>query len=113
MPKKPWHSANLGGKREGSGRPKATRIFSDEVKRDFLRAAKKKAKETGKTLGDIVMEIAYGQYHQDAVRIAAVKCFNEVVVIRESVKVVETLPGVVELPSRVEDPVEEAKATIQ
>ena len=102
-----------GGARKGAGGPKQTKIFSDAIKKDFLRAAKKKAKETGKTLGDIVMDIAYGTYHQDAVRIAAVKCFNDVVVIRESVKVVESQPGVVELPSRVEDPVEEAKATIQ
>jgi hypothetical protein len=79
-------------------------MYSDAVKKDFLRAAKKKAKESGKTLGDVVMDIAYGEKTQDSVRIAAVKCFNEVVVIRESVKTVETLPGVIELPAMGPDP---------
>jgi hypothetical protein len=103
-----------GGARKGAGGPKKTRIYSDAVKKDFLRAAKKKAKETGKTLGDIVMEIAYGQYHQDSVRIAAVKCFNDVMVVKESVRVVEALPGVIELPKMADDPaVEEAKVSIQ
>lgn len=102
-----------GGARKGAGAPKKTRMYSDAVKKDFLRAAKKKAKETGKTLGDIVMDIAYGVYHQDSVRIAAVKCYNEVMVIKESVKTVETLPGVIELPHRADDPVEEEQVTIQ
>jgi len=103
-----------GGARKGAGGPKKTKLYSDSVKKDFLRAAKRKAKETGKTLGDIVMEIAYGQYHQDSVRIAAVKCFNDVIVVKESVKVVETLPGVIEPPAMADDPAaEEAKATIQ
>jgi hypothetical protein len=89
-----------GGARPNSGPKKTTKVYSDAIKRDFLRAAKRKAKETGKTLGDIVMDIAYGPYHQDAVRIAAVKCFNEVVVIKESHKTVEkTEAGVVQYPS--------------
>jgi len=114
MLKPSGHSHHKGGKREGAGRPKATKLYSDAVKKDFLRAAKRKAKETGKTLGDIVMEIAYGQYHQDSVRIAAVKCFNDVIVVKESVKMVETLPGVIELPAMADDPAaEDAKATIQ
>ena len=102
-----------GGTRPGAGRPRQTKIYSDAIKRDFLRAAKRKAKETGKTLGEVVIGIAYNEKIQDAVRIAAVKCFNDVIVIRESVKTVETQPGVVELPPRVEDPVEEGKATLQ
>lgn len=103
-----------GGARKGAGGPKQTRIYSDAVKRDFLRAAKRKAKETGKTLGMVVMDIAYGEKVQDAVRIAAVKCFNDVVVVRESFKVVETLPGVIELPAMADDPaVEEARVSIQ
>ena len=103
-----------GGARKGAGGPKKTKLFSDAVKKDFLRAAKKKAKETGKTLGDIVMEIAYGQYHQDSVRIAAIKCFNDVIVVRESLKIVETLPGVIELPPMAADPAaKEEKVSIQ
>jgi hypothetical protein len=103
-----------GGARKGAGGPKQTRIYSDAVKKDFLRAAKKKAKETGRTLGDVVMDIAYGEGIQDAVRIAAVKCFNDVVVVRESVKVVQTLPGVIELPPMAADPAaEEARVSIQ
>jgi hypothetical protein len=103
-----------GGARKGAGGPKQTRIYSDAVKKDFLRAAKRKTKETGKTLGDIVMEIAYGQYHQDSVRIAAVKCFNDVMVVKESVRVTEVLPGVIELPPMGADPAaEEEKVSIQ
>lgn len=103
-----------GGARKGAGAPKKTKLYSDAVKKDFLRAAKRKAKETGRTLGDVVMEIAYDDGIQDAVRIAAIKCFNDVIVVRESVKMVETLPGVIELPPMAADPAaKEEKVSIQ
>lgn len=78
-----------GGNRPGSGRPKRVKTFSDEVKKDFLKAAKEKAKETGRTLGQVVVGLIYDENIQDSVRIAALKAWAEVVVVKEKKHTVE------------------------
>jgi len=78
-----------GGNRPGSGRPKGVKNFSDEVQKDFLKAAKEKAKETGRTLGQVVVGLIYDENIQDSVRIAALKAWAEVVVVKESKQTVE------------------------
>jgi hypothetical protein len=78
-----------GGSRKGAGRPKIAKSYSDEVKKDFLKAAKEKAKETGQTLGQVVMGLIYNEKIQDSVRIAAIKAWAEVVVVKEKKSTVE------------------------
>jgi hypothetical protein len=78
-----------GGSRPGSGRPKRVKNFSDAVKKDFLKAAKEKAKETGRTLGQVVVGLIYDENIQDSVRIAALKAWAEVVVVKESKQTLE------------------------
>jgi hypothetical protein len=79
-----------GGSRKGAGRPKIAKSFSDEVKKDFLKAAKEKARETGQTLGQVVVGLIYDGNIQDSVRIAALKAWAEVVVVKERKSTIET-----------------------
>ena len=88
-----------GGARPNSGPKKKTKVYSDAIKRDFLRAARKKARDAGKTLGEVVIDMAYDENIQDSVRLAAVKVYTDVVVVKESHKTVEKVEsGVVQFP---------------
>jgi hypothetical protein len=101
-----------GGSRPGAGRPKRIKNFSEVVKKDFLKAAKEKAKETGRTLGQVVVGLIYDENIQDSVRIAALKAWVEVVVVKESKQTVEEhrftgpaicLPPMLPRPDRIKD----------
>lgn len=46
-----------GGARTGAG--KKSRVYSDFLKKQIVDALKAKAKEEGRTLGDVMVEIAY------------------------------------------------------
>jgi hypothetical protein len=101
-----------GGSRPGAGRPKMFKNFSDAVKKDFLKAAKEKAKETGQTLGQVVVGLIYDENIQDSVRIAALKAWAEVVVVKESKQTIEErrfngpvigLPPIMPRPDRDEE----------
>lgn len=105
-----------GGARKGSGPKKATRVYSDDIKRELI----VKLRDMGKKLGTSWLEqlaklaIGGGYGNNSNAQLGAMKLVAEILVVKESVKVVEGLPGAVELPSRVEDPVtEEGRATIQ
>ena len=78
-----------GGSRKGAGRPRQKKTYSAEVRQDFLQAAKTKAKETGRSLGRVVVDIIYDETVQDSVRIGALKAWCDVVVTRESKHIVE------------------------
>ena len=96
-----------GGSREGAGRPKIAKSFSDEVKKDFLKAAKEKAKESNKTLGQVVVGLIYDENIQDSVRIAALKAWAEVVVVKESKQMTEqVLKPTIVLPATLPKPKE-------
>ncbi len=104
-----------GGKRVGAGRKPRTRVYSDDIKDELI----VKLRDMGKKLGTSWLEqlaklaIGGGYGNNSNAQLGAMKLVAEILVVKESVKTVETLPGVVELPSRAEDPVEEGKATIQ
>lgn len=106
-------SPNWGGARGGAGRKKQVRQYSDAIKSRLMRALEEQAKKTGKDWLEDLAEMNQDPKIQDSVRLAAKKLVADILVVKESVKTVETLPGVVELPSRVEDPVEEDKVSIQ
>ena len=67
---------NRGGRRPGAGRPKGSReTLSVRQLKEFEQAAKKKAKETGKSLQDIVLSIAYDEKAAKRDQLAAAKLF--------------------------------------
>ena len=67
--------SNWGGVRPGSGRKPAYMLTDNQIKA-MLRTAKKKAKEEGKALDDILLDIAYDP-KDPKVQLAAIKLFKE------------------------------------
>ena len=64
-----------GGARPGAGRKPGRETLSVRQLREFERAAKEKAKQHGKTLQEIVLEIAYDGDAPRKDRLAAAKLF--------------------------------------
>lgn len=94
---------NRGGRREGSGRKRAS-ISNQEVAK-LIRAAKRKAKETGKSVADILIECIYNE--RGRIRLAAVKTFYDQVVTAASeaeVRVRKANQPAIYLPESKPDP---------
>lgn len=80
---------NRGGRRKNqTGRPKKVRNFSEEIKKDVIGALKRKAKDDGKTFGDLLVESAWGQGHF-ALKATAMKLIAEILVVKESKQIRE------------------------
>lgn len=79
-----------GGKREGAGRKKATRDYSEEIRKDVMSSLKRKSKETGQSFGDVLCELFWtGDKKQPQLRATAAKIIQEVLVIKETHSTVE------------------------
>ena len=95
---------NRGGKREGAGaKPKKAIQYSEEHKKKLLRAFNKKAKITGKTIYELQADMAYDPTVQDAVRLGAIKQFNDAMVVKELNVKTDNLQVIV-LPPVMEEP---------
>ena len=101
-PKGSW-----GGKRENqTGRPRKRNI-SDVVKANYLKAARKLAKEFGMPIEEAVMRLAYDPDTQDTVKVAVIKAYNEALLVKETEQKVEITKNqglVIGLPEMEEDP---------
>jgi hypothetical protein len=76
---------NSGGAREGAGRKKAIKSYSDAFKSGMMKALKAKAKETGKTIQEIIVDVAYSDNKKwGNMRAAALKLVADVLVTKES-----------------------------
>ena len=73
-----------GGKRAGAGR-KPSYMLPENLVKTMLRTAKKKAKESGKTLDDILLELAY-QKKDPRTRLAAIKLFKDFTMTKHTEK---------------------------
>ena len=58
MAKLPGKIDGRGGARPGAGR-KPAYVISNKEKKNLVKAAKKKAKETGKSIADVLIDLAY------------------------------------------------------
>ncbi len=94
-----------GGKREGAGRKKKTRIYSDRIKSSLIKALRAKEKGTGKCWLRDLVDMNQNPSVQDSVRIAAKKLISDILVIRDSHRTDELFSyGVVILPKMDDDP---------
>ena len=82
-----------GGKRPGSGRK--TYNISEREKKHLLSQARKKQKEDGRSIADILLEFIYQPQTADNsvkyphLKLTAIKLFYDVVTVREGRKTVE------------------------
>jgi len=95
-----------GGHRKGAGRKKRSRVYSDEIKEELIDGLKKLAAIHGTTWLEELAKMALGHAeHSNAnAQLGAMKLVADILVVKESVKTVETLPGVIELPAMGPDP---------
>lgn len=75
---------NRGGARKGSGQKKTTRQVSDTVKNNYIKAARKIAKETGMPVEEHYLRMSIDPNVQDSVRQGFAKLYNEALLVRES-----------------------------
>jgi site-specific recombinase XerD len=80
---------NRGGRRPGAGRKPKYMLSETQIK-NMLRAARKKAKETGKTIDDILLDIIYtdGKKISERDQLAAIKLFKDFTITKSSEKTV-------------------------
>jgi hypothetical protein len=97
---------NRGGAREGSGRKKKTRIYSDKVKKAYIKAAAKLAKEHGKSIEEVMLSMIYDPKVVDVAKASVLKIYNEALLVKESeqeLNVNRSGPGIY-LPQTKSDP---------
>lgn len=75
---------NRGGARPGAGRKPIYEISEHEVKQ-LINAAKKKAKETGKSLADVLLDLAY-QTKDKRTALGAMRIYFDRVIIKNTEK---------------------------
>ena len=79
-----------GGKRAGAGRPKY--MMSEYQKRKMMQSARKRARETGKSIDDILLDIIYGV--TQAREVTLIKSKKEVKVITLTTEVKDALVAI-------------------
>ena len=75
---------NRGGEREGSGRKRIIKTTSEKIKNNYIKAARKLAKEYGKPLEEAVLGMVYDSEVQDTVKVAILKAYNEALLVKET-----------------------------
>jgi hypothetical protein len=96
---------NRGGAREGAGRPKKEKNYSEEFKESLLAALEEKAKETGKTIYQVMVDLIYDSRTQSSVKQAMIKLIKEVYVVTESKRTIEEIKGpTIYVPVQMEKP---------
>jgi hypothetical protein len=73
-----------GGKREGSGPKRKKKTVSEKVRANYLKAARKLAKEHGSPIEEAVLGLVYDKKVQDSVKVAILKAYNEALLVKES-----------------------------
>jgi hypothetical protein len=73
-----------GGSRKGSGRPTKKNIVSDEVRKNYRKAAEELAKEYGESVEKAGLRLVFKEDVQDSVKVAALKEYGQVLVSKEN-----------------------------
>ena len=72
------------GEKKAGGRPKTVKKYSERVKKNWLAAAAKIAKETGQPVEEHWLRMSVDPGIQDSVRCAFARLYNEALLIKES-----------------------------
>lgn len=77
--------AKRGGARVGAGKKPISKKFSDALKKDVHSALARKAASTGKTFGDVLVDVIYDEENPNSpLRAGAFKIVQEILVIKET-----------------------------
>ena len=75
-----------GGARPNSGPKPKQKTTSERVKRNWLAAARKIKKETGKTVEEHALRMVLDPDVQDTVKASIIKHYNEALIIKETIQ---------------------------
>lgn len=73
-----------GGSRPGAGRPRKVKTVSARTKNNYIRAARKLAKEKGMTFEEYMLRVAWDADTQDSVKASIMKAYNEALIAKET-----------------------------
>ena len=76
---------------KGGGRNPVIRTYSDEIKKRLINALAKKAKETGKTFEEALVELVYIQTKMPLVKLGAIKAILDILVTKETKSTIEKI----------------------
>ena len=96
-----------GGKRVGAGRKREKKTTSEGVKNNYVKAAKKIAKEMGMTIEEAYLLMIFNPKVQDTVKASIMKSYNDAMISKESIQnltVTKDRGMAVRLPPKKEDP---------
>jgi len=82
---------NWGGKRQGSGRKTAN--LSQKETYSLVKAFHRKAKETGKCVGDLLADIAYDLGEKTRHRMKAAEIYLQITTVKHTHQTVEKIEG--------------------
>ena len=72
-----------GGYRPGAGRPKKVKTTSIRIKNNYIKAARKLAKEYGMPVEEAMLRMIYDPDVQDSVKASIMKSYNDALIARE------------------------------
>jgi hypothetical protein len=96
-----------GGYRTGSGRPRKKKTVSEKVKNNYIKAARKIAREKGITIEEHLLWMLFDDNVQDTVKASIMKSYNEAIISKEldqNANVNRHVGPVIGLPAMEEDP---------
>jgi len=88
-----------GGARPGSGRK--TYNISEKEKKKLLSEARKRQRETGRSIADILLDFIYTTHKYPSLKLTAIRLYYDIITVREGHKTVEEHKyehGVIVLP---------------
>jgi hypothetical protein len=98
------------GEKKAGGRPKTVKRYSEQVKKNWLAAAKKIAQETGKTIEEHLLRMLINPNIQDTSKVGIGKLYCDALLIKESEQTITDkrsgptigLPPVIPVPKQKE-----------
>ena len=78
------NNKNWGGAREGSGAKKISKIYSEKIKKRWLKAANKLSKEFGFSIEESALRLIYDDKVSSSSKASILKVYNDVLVIKET-----------------------------
>jgi hypothetical protein len=87
-----------GGPRKGAGRPPKKKVVSEEVRKNFQKAAEELAEEYGESIEKAGLRLVFKEGVQDSVKVAALKEYGQILASKDSDKLTTVEDNVPDFP---------------
>ena len=96
-----------GGARPGAGRKRIKKTISEKIQNNYLKAARKIAREKGMTIEEHLLRMLFDSEVQDTVKASIMKSYNEAMIaktVSQNISVTKDKGMAVRLPPKRQDP---------